>query len=642
VTCDSEGTLVWQSVRVSPKVSVVVPTYCPGDRLDALVRSLDAQTMLAGDYEVIFVDDGSPDDTWQRLQQIRDSHANVRLERIEHSGWPSRPRNVGLALAQGEYVLFMDHDDELYPRALEAGHAMAARCHADVLNGKETRTNQPAWAQEVYTANMANAVDRQDVHPLIPTNPHKLFRRDLLMEHEIRFPEGGRVLWEDVFFALDLAPHAKVISVLADTPFYHWVRTGRTASTSFHRNPREYWHWVRQIILKTTERLAGPELFGQWQLMLLHQYRTRVLNRLTTRFFEMPEEELNVIKEIVTDIVLNHIPDQLDALLAAPQLARAALVRQGRWDLLSRLVTVDEGLTGRVSTTSVRWTDDELGVSATCRWSGTQDTPLAIRYDGDRIVRDLPPDVAAALPEDAIDVGAQLQQAHLALGIRARDTAVSWMLPATSEASVSGRCGRPELTVTAVAHLAPDTAIFGRPLDALSWDFIARAELMGTIGQRRLPTTTRARTAMRGSRVYIAYRNLSGILSLDLDETNRSLAGSAPLKRESAKFTIDSGDGGRRLLPRRRQSISFEIPFSGVAAFDDSVIDGYVSLGQGPKQPARIVAGGGGAWLQATVGVSRGNHALTLNFFGRDVPAGLIMAVGSRGEVAFLSAQDGA
>jgi glycosyltransferase involved in cell wall biosynthesis len=69
--------------------------------------------MLAADFEVIFVDDGSPDDTWRRLQQIRDSHANVRLERIEHSGWPSRPRNVGLALAQGEYVLFMDHDDEL-------------------------------------------------------------------------------------------------------------------------------------------------------------------------------------------------------------------------------------------------------------------------------------------------------------------------------------------------------------------------------------------------------------------------------------------------------------------------------------------------------------------------------------------------
>ena len=85
---------------------------------------------------------------------------------------------------------------------------------------------------------MDNAIDRQDIHPLIPTNPHKLFRREFLMEHHIRFPEGRRVLWEDVFFALDIAPHAKVISVLADTPFYHWVRGRKTTSSSFTQDVR--------------------------------------------------------------------------------------------------------------------------------------------------------------------------------------------------------------------------------------------------------------------------------------------------------------------------------------------------------------------------------------------------------------------
>ena len=115
-----------------PKISVVVPTFTPGELLNRVVRSVEAQTMPAEDFEVIFVDDGSPDDTWQRLETIRDSHSNVRIERIEHSGWPSKPRNVGLELSRGEYVLFMDHDDELYPRALEAGYAMAARNHADV------------------------------------------------------------------------------------------------------------------------------------------------------------------------------------------------------------------------------------------------------------------------------------------------------------------------------------------------------------------------------------------------------------------------------------------------------------------------------------------------------------------------------
>ena len=84
-----------------------------------------------------------------------------------------------------------------------------------MLNGKETRTDQSKWAIDVYTANMDNAIDRQDLHPLIPTNPHKLFRRALLMDHDIRFPEGRRVLCEDVFFNLDVARQSVLTSLTA-------------------------------------------------------------------------------------------------------------------------------------------------------------------------------------------------------------------------------------------------------------------------------------------------------------------------------------------------------------------------------------------------------------------------------------------
>ena len=76
---------------MAPKVSVVVATYAPGEKLDALVRSVERQTLPADEFEVVLVDDGSPDDTWDRLQTLRDGHGNVRVERIEASGWPSRP-----------------------------------------------------------------------------------------------------------------------------------------------------------------------------------------------------------------------------------------------------------------------------------------------------------------------------------------------------------------------------------------------------------------------------------------------------------------------------------------------------------------------------------------------------------------------
>ena len=77
----------------------------------------------------------------------------------------------------------------------------------------------------------------------------------------------------------------------------------------------------------------------------------------------------------------------------------------------------------------MRWADGTLQLKAESRWAGAGGVRLAIRYDGDRIVRDLPSEVAAALPEEAIDMTAALADAHTSIGIRARDTGVVWMLP---------------------------------------------------------------------------------------------------------------------------------------------------------------------------------------------------------------------
>ena len=615
-----------------PKVSVIVPTFAPGELLNRVVRSLDAQTMPAEDFEVIFVDDGSPDDTWQRLENIRDSHRNVRIERIEHSGWPSKPRNVGLELSRGEYVLFMDHDDELYPRALEAGYAMAAANQADVLNGKETRTDHPKWALEVYTSNMDNAIDRGDVHPLIPTNPHKLFRRAFLMEHNIRFPEGRRVLWEDVFFALDIAAHAKVISVLADTPFYHWVQGGKTASSSYRDRPYEYWYWVREIVQKTNENLSGPTLASQWRLMLLFQYHRRVLLRLDTSFFDAPRSELELVKPIVENIIGNLIPPQLDTDLSPTELGKAALVRGGRWDLLEKLVGVDAGLIGRSKATSVRWVGGILRVKAQSRWTGPGGARLAIRYDGDRIVRELPSDVAAALPEEAIDMTAALAGAHTSIGIRARDTGVVWMLPGKSTPRIAAG---PEAVVNAVATLDPRTAIFGRPLDETSWDFTARNAFLGEINQRWLRVSSRGRSALLDGRVYITYRSRAGALSLDVDERNRSLVGSAPLDPDKASSSLRGIAATLRLPLRRLHTSTFELPFADVATFDDTEIDGSVTIGNASRQPAWIVARKDGAWLESTVQQRAGVYPMILNFHGREMFSGLHVTVGPRGELTF-------
>ena len=122
----------------TPLISVIVPTYRPGDGIDRVVTSLDAQTLPQDRFEVILIDDGSPDDTLQRLQVLAATRPNYRVERIENSGWPSRPRNVATRLARGDYVLYMDHDDSLYPDGLRRAHEYAAAAGLDGVVAKRT------------------------------------------------------------------------------------------------------------------------------------------------------------------------------------------------------------------------------------------------------------------------------------------------------------------------------------------------------------------------------------------------------------------------------------------------------------------------------------------------------------------------
>src|SRR5215213_4069019 len=119
-----------------PNVSVIVPVYNPGSHIDDCIDSLLGQTLPAGELELIFVDDGSTDATPARLDALAARHAHVRVEHIPNSGWPGKPRNLGLDMATGEYVFFVDNDDWLERDALERLYTTAEQDRADIVIGK--------------------------------------------------------------------------------------------------------------------------------------------------------------------------------------------------------------------------------------------------------------------------------------------------------------------------------------------------------------------------------------------------------------------------------------------------------------------------------------------------------------------------
>lgn len=100
-----------------PKVSIIIPAYNCASFIDRTVKSVQRQTV--NDWELLIVDDGSTDGSRSVIESLAKKDVRVRYIYQENSGAPARPKNVGIKLAKGEYVAFLDHDDEWLPEKLE-------------------------------------------------------------------------------------------------------------------------------------------------------------------------------------------------------------------------------------------------------------------------------------------------------------------------------------------------------------------------------------------------------------------------------------------------------------------------------------------------------------------------------------------
>lgn len=101
----------------SPKVSVIIPTYNRADLLQRAIVSVLKQTFV--DLELIVVDDGSTDNTREVVDKFAQIDNRVRYFWEPNSGRPAVPKNRGIENARGEYIAFLDHDDEWLPVKLE-------------------------------------------------------------------------------------------------------------------------------------------------------------------------------------------------------------------------------------------------------------------------------------------------------------------------------------------------------------------------------------------------------------------------------------------------------------------------------------------------------------------------------------------
>lgn len=202
--------------QAAPLVSVVIPVYNSMPYLTELLNSLETQDLAAVKFEVIAVNDGSTDYGNEILDIYDKRNSNFTIIHQENSGWPGKPRNVGIENARGKYVFFCDADDRLGSEALRRMTSYAKKHDLDILIPRMVGIG----GRRVQTGFFSKTRPEISLELLLESlSPQKMIRRELMNKHGIRFRED-KVRLEDGMAMVQAYVAAERIRILADYDYY--------------------------------------------------------------------------------------------------------------------------------------------------------------------------------------------------------------------------------------------------------------------------------------------------------------------------------------------------------------------------------------------------------------------------------------
>ena len=211
--------------KKSPEISIIVPVYKVEKYLNECIDSILAQTFT--DFELILVDDGSPDNCPALCDAAAEKDSRVRVIHQQNKGL-SGARNAGIDVARGNWLGFVDSDDMIDPTfcekmlhaAVQAGAEMAV---CNILRMKENK------ALDSYQEHCLKdeVLSREEIVHRIQLSPFymvmtRLCRREVF--EKIRFPEGKN--YEDAFTAPEILERVNKAACVAEPLYQYRLRSG--------------------------------------------------------------------------------------------------------------------------------------------------------------------------------------------------------------------------------------------------------------------------------------------------------------------------------------------------------------------------------------------------------------------------------
>lgn len=220
-----------------PKASVIVPVYKVEEYLEKCVQSILAQTER--DFELILVDDGSPDRCGALCDSLAQTDPRIRVIHQENQGLGGA-RNTGIREARGDWLLLVDSDDWIDPKILEKAMEAGLREEADLVMFAFRTVDEQGRELGVFREDMPKerGITLREHKEALLTAPcawNKLYRRSFFQGTGLAYPP--RVWYEDLRTSPKLMAKAGRMVFLDEVGYNYLQRQGSIMkSANLERN----------------------------------------------------------------------------------------------------------------------------------------------------------------------------------------------------------------------------------------------------------------------------------------------------------------------------------------------------------------------------------------------------------------------
>lgn len=244
------------------KVSIVLPCYNVSEYLDKAVKSILNQSY--SEWEAIFIDDGSKDDTWEILKKIEKLDYRFKIYQKSNEG-SGLARNYGLDKATGTYIFFMDPDDWLEPNLLSDNVLFFDNHDIDLVIFGYKEVNEAIRKQKFRNSAKSKIImedsnfkyEISDLEECLLFNPpwNKIYKKNFLDRNNVRFTAQKK--GQDAIFNIEVFKN--VSSLYLNKEIYYNYVVGRigSAQTSYNDGDFKYAINILKNKLSLYEKYGG-------------------------------------------------------------------------------------------------------------------------------------------------------------------------------------------------------------------------------------------------------------------------------------------------------------------------------------------------------------------------------------------------